>query len=179
MSQAAPARFLANDAYVTALAYANGVAAFALGDGTVKLVADDGGEIVAAAHDGAALCLAAYGDGFVSGGDDGRLVTIARDGAVTELLKLRGKMIEHVAVSAQSGALVAAAGRDIHIIAKPSRCRTRRPSPDLPSIRRASASPVPTITASACGGLHPRPRRCSTGRARISACGGIRTAISS
>ncbi|MCC6918438.1 MAG: WD40 repeat domain-containing protein [Alphaproteobacteria bacterium] len=119
MSQAAPARFLANDAYVTGLAYAPGVAAFALGDGTVKLVADDGGETVAAAHDGAALCLAVYGDGFVSGGDDGRLVRIGRDGSVTELLKLRGKFIEHVAVSPASGALVCAAGRDIFIIAKP------------------------------------------------------------
>jgi WD40 repeat protein len=119
MSQSAPARFLANDAYVTALAYAGGVAAFALGDGTVKLVADDGAEIAAPAHDGAALCVAAYGDGFVSGGDDGRLVRIARDGTVEELHKVRGKFIEHVVVSAASGALVCASGKEIHIIARP------------------------------------------------------------
>ena len=61
MSQAAPspARFLACDAFVTAAAYAPGVAAFTLGDGTVRLVRDDAEETAIAAHDGAALCLAA------------------------------------------------------------------------------------------------------------------------
>ncbi len=118
MSQPAPARFLACDAFVTAAAYGAGVAAFALGDGTIRLVTDDGVETTAEAHDGAPLCLAVHGDGFVSGGDDGRLVRIGRDGAVTEIAKLRGKWIEHVAASPVSGALCYAAGKDLYALPK-------------------------------------------------------------
>lgn len=112
MSQAAPARFLACEAYVTATAYADGVAAFALGDGTIRLVADDGAETSIEAHDGSALCLTAQGDGFVSGGDDGRLMRIARDGGLEEIFRTRGKWIEHVAASPVSGALVCASGKE-------------------------------------------------------------------
>lgn len=121
MSQAAPspARFLACDAFVTAAAYAPGVAAFTLGDGTVRLVRDDAEESAIAAHDGAALCLAAWEDGFVSGGDDGRLVRIGPDGAVEEIFRTGGKWIEQVAASPASGALACAAGKEAIVFAKP------------------------------------------------------------
>ena len=108
MSQTAagiPGRFLNADAYVTALAWSGGVCAFALGDGSVRLARADGTEMVIEAHDGAPLAIAAYGDGFVSGGDDGRLMRIGADGAADEIFKTRGKWIEHVAVSPVSGAL--------------------------------------------------------------------------
>ena len=120
MSQApTPARFLSADAYVTAVAYASGMAAFALGDGAVKLLPDDGEEIVTTPHEGAALSLAVYGDGFVSGGDDGKLVRIAHDGALETLFHQRGKFIENVTVSPVSGALAFSFGKEMGVIAKP------------------------------------------------------------
>lgn len=120
MSDAArvPGQFLNTDAYVTALAWSGGTVAFALGDGTLRLT-DAAGERSIAAHDGAPLAIAAYGDGFVSGGDDGRVMRIGADGAAGELHRARGKFIERVAVSTASGALVFTAGRDANVIAKP------------------------------------------------------------
>lgn len=122
MSQTAagiPGRFLNADAFVTALAWSGDVCAFALGDGSVRLARGDGTEEVIEAHDGAPLALAAYGDGFVSGGDDGRLLRIGPEGGAEELYKTRGKWIEHVAASPLSGALVFASGKEVHAIAKP------------------------------------------------------------
>src|SRR5690606_19447805 len=61
------------DAYVTAALFdRSGRAAFALGDGTVRL--EDGA--VSEAHQGAVLRAAPHpgGDGLLTGGDDGRLV---------------------------------------------------------------------------------------------------------
>jgi WD40 repeat protein len=120
MSQAiSPARFLDYDAFVTGAAYGDRIAAFALGDGTIRLVRDDAEESIVQAHDGAPLCIAAYGKGFVSGGDDGRLVAINPDGTTEDIIKLRGKWIEHVAVSPASGVLAFASGKELRAIVKP------------------------------------------------------------
>ncbi len=116
---AAPAQFLACDAFVTATAFNGGLAALALGDGTVRLVADDGTEISVEAHNGSALALTAAKSGFVSAGDDGKVVAIAADGATETLFHARGKWIEHVAFSPASGALAFAGGKDAFVIAKP------------------------------------------------------------
>ncbi|MBV9116902.1 MAG: WD40 repeat domain-containing protein, partial [Acetobacteraceae bacterium] len=60
------------------------VAAFALGDGTLRLTdpAVPEGWRAVAAHDGAVLALAADAvpGGFVSGGDDGRACRVRADG---------------------------------------------------------------------------------------------------
>lgn len=116
---AAPAQYLAADAFVTAAAFNGGTAALALGDGTVRLVAADGAEATVAAHDGSALALAAMADGFVSVGDDGRVVAIGKDGASHQIFSLKGKWIEHVAVSAASGALAFAGGKEAFVILRP------------------------------------------------------------
>lgn len=87
-------------------------AAFALGDGTVLLAAPPAVGAAArpspaaaqriAAHDGACLALAADGDdGFLSGGDDGRLLRL-RPGADAETLADHpGQWIDHVAAGAR------------------------------------------------------------------------------
>src|SRR5689334_15638978 len=87
--------------------------AFALGDGTLRLARP--AEPTAAwtsveAHPGGA-CLALVADcgpaGFLTGGDDGRLVATAADGTTTEVAKLGAmKWVEHVA--AHEGGLRAA-----------------------------------------------------------------------
>src|SRR5690606_21660949 len=62
------------DAYVTAALFdRSGIAAFALGDGTVRF---ESGETIEAHGDGAVLSACAHpgGEGLLTGGDDGRVV---------------------------------------------------------------------------------------------------------
>jgi WD40 repeat protein len=109
------------DAYVVACAFdASGVAAFALGDGTLRLAPADGGDwVTVAAHDGGVLALAAdvLGAGFVSGGDDGRFVRVCADGSVSEIAGFGSRWVEQAAsFGPGKGALLAcSAGRDVHL----------------------------------------------------------------
>jgi len=102
------------DAYVTAAHFdRSGNAGFALGDGTVRFA--DGTSVEA--HDGASLAAAVHpgGQGLVSGGDDGRLVWARPDGSAEVLAEVRGKWIETVAASPDSGLLAFGAGRELHV----------------------------------------------------------------
>jgi WD40 repeat protein len=94
-----------------------GIAAFALGDGTLRLRSADAWQSVAA-HDGAAMALAADPrSGFVSGGDDGRCLRIAADGTVTELAAFGMKWVEHVATFAdgKTQLIACAVGKLVHL----------------------------------------------------------------
>ena len=72
--------------------------AFALGDGTLRIAKlGDPAWISVNAHNGAALALAAADTGWISGGDDGRLLRIAADGAIFDIAKFGSKWVEHVA----------------------------------------------------------------------------------
>ncbi len=110
-------------AFVVAAAFdrAGAQAAFALGDGTLRLahLAAPADWAVAAAHDGAVLALApdTAATGFLSGGDDGRFVRTAADGAMQEIAAFGGKWVEHVAsfVDGRSGVIACAAGRFLHL----------------------------------------------------------------
>ncbi|HEX2561604.1 WD40 repeat domain-containing protein [Phenylobacterium sp.] len=101
------------DAYVTAALFdRTGKAAFALGDGTVRF---ETGEVIEA-HEGAALaaCLHPSGEGVLTGGDDGRVVWSRPSGA-QEVAALKGKWIDSVAASAESGLIAFGAGRELHV----------------------------------------------------------------
>lgn len=125
---------------VVALAWsADGSAvAFAQGDGHLALVdtqwprgprlaqrAEGGLEVVAAevpahrplraaCHQGSSLCIAQDGEGgFVSGGDDGRLVQVPKAGIPTVLLTEPGAWIDAL-VSSSSGTLAYALGRQVN-----------------------------------------------------------------
>ena len=95
-----------------------GVAAFALGDGTLRLRCGDAWHSVAA-HDGGVLALApdARAEGFLSGGDDGRFLRVGRDGTIAELAGFGMKWVEHVASFAGGKAqvLACAVGRQVHL----------------------------------------------------------------
>jgi WD40 repeat protein len=99
-------------AYVVSVAFVQEGAVFALGDGTVRF---EGGEIVQA-HDGAVLCATPHpsGSGFVTGGDDGRLVWSRPSGSVL-IADVKGKWIDAVAASAASGLIAFACARDVHV----------------------------------------------------------------
>jgi WD40 repeat protein len=126
-----PSRSVAADAPVAACAFSRDgkIAAFGLGDGRVRLlpadvkdVASDGGEPV---HKGAVLSLIAdpLNDGFVSGGDDGRLLRIAPDGSATEIASQKGKWIDRLAAHRGNGTIAASAGKMALIVDKSGEMR--------------------------------------------------------
>ncbi len=107
-------------AFVVAASFdrAGAQAAFALGDGSVRLLAGEAW-LTVPAHDGGALTLAAdtTPSGFVSGGDDGRLIRIGRDGAVREVASYGMKWVEHAISFAEGKAalLACSVGKHVHI----------------------------------------------------------------
>jgi WD40 repeat protein len=110
------------EGFVTAIAIdaESRTAAFALGSGKLRLVDFAKQQAHAArtvaAHDGAVLALAADPQGgFVSGGDDGRVMRIARDGTAAELRRFAGQWIEHVVCQAD-GRTAVAVGRAVHLL---------------------------------------------------------------
>ena len=117
-------RGIAHDlgAHVVAAAFdrARSQAAFALGDGTVRLarLADPKAWFSVEAHDGAVLALAAdaRAEGFVSGGDDGAFARVA-GGQATRIAGFGGKWVEQVTSFAdgKAGVLACAAGKFVHL----------------------------------------------------------------
>ncbi|HTE35284.1 MAG TPA: WD40 repeat domain-containing protein [Reyranella sp.] len=112
-------RSVASDAPVAACAFSRDgkVAAFALGDGRVRLLSADFKDAASTAtdpiHKGAVLSLIAdpANDGFVSGGDDGRLLRIGLDGGATEIANQKGKWIDRLAAHRTNGTIAASAGK--------------------------------------------------------------------
>jgi len=104
-------------AYVTAACFsASGQAAFALGDGTLRLGA---AFTPVQAHDGAVLSLAAHPlGGFCSGGDDGRLMHTADQAPdkADEIAKFGSKWVEQIAsVAGKSPLIAAGVGKTVHL----------------------------------------------------------------
>jgi WD40 repeat protein len=108
------------DAYVTAALFdRSGRTLFALGDGTVRVVAGEG-FVTAPAHQGAVLSACAHpsGAGVITGGDDGRVVWTRLEGgeiAATLIAEVKGRWIDAVAASPESGLIAFAAGRELHV----------------------------------------------------------------
>jgi WD40 repeat protein len=100
-------------AFVVETAFLGGVAAFALGDGTVRLV-DGGEERKVDAHSGAILSATPIHDrgALLTGGDDGRVALTDAAGKVTEVAELPRKWIDHVAAG-PGGAVAYAAGKRV------------------------------------------------------------------
>lgn len=103
-------------AYVTSVLFdGQDTPAFALGDGTLRL--GDQHE-AAQVHNGAVLSLAVHPDGgFVTGGDDGRVMHTKSDGIMRELARFGSKWVEQVAAfSGKSAILAAAVGKNLHLL---------------------------------------------------------------
>jgi WD40 repeat protein len=112
------------DAFVVGACFDRGGSslAFALGDGTVRLVSLAEREVwrTSEVHDGAILSLApdAAPTGYVSGGDDGKFRRIGADGTPSDIADFRSKWVEHVAShpgDKGKGLLACAVGRAIHL----------------------------------------------------------------
>jgi WD40 repeat protein len=92
-------------------------AGFALGDGTLRISGHANWTRVDA-HDGAVLGLAAHpvNGGFVTGGDDGKLLAVGLDGAVVEIARFGSRWVEQVASYAGKTPLIAASvGKNVHL----------------------------------------------------------------
>lgn len=126
-----PQRSVSSDAPAAATAFSRdgSTVAFALGDGCVRFLsaAGAGGDPPAAGplHKGAVLALAGdpVGDGFVSGGDDGRLLRLGRDGSATELSTQKGKWLDHIAAHKATGAIAVAAGKSALVVTREGEVR--------------------------------------------------------
>ena len=109
------------DAYVTAVTIdAKGLAAFALGDGAVRLTAPQG-VLTVEAHDGAILSAAPHpsGRGVVTGGDDGAVVWTRLEGdelVATRLARQQGRWVDAIASSAASGLIAYAFGKSAAVL---------------------------------------------------------------
>ncbi|WP_043363345.1 WD40 repeat domain-containing protein [Belnapia sp. F-4-1] len=105
-------------AWVVGLAFdRSGACGFGLGDGTLRIAPPGGADwLTAEAHDGAVLSLVADAkDGFLTGGDDGRLVRTDAAGTVAEIAALGAmKWVEHVAAH-ESGLRAASVGKQLHL----------------------------------------------------------------
>ena len=121
-----PSRAVSTDAPVAACAFSRDgkSVAFALGDGRVRVLPAEVKQAETPAeepiHKGAVLSLIAdpNSDGFISGGDDGRLLRLAPDGGTTELANQKGKWIDKLAAHRASGAIAASAGKMALVIDK-------------------------------------------------------------
>lgn len=109
-------------AFVVAAAFDRGgsAAAFALGDGSVRIApVGDGDWASVAVHDGAALALAAgvAAGHWITGGDDGRLVRVGADGGTHEIAGFGMKWVEQVAAhaDARAGHVACAVGKRVHL----------------------------------------------------------------
>ncbi len=143
----APEREMLFDADVTGLKFSTvGILGVALGDGTVEIVPPNDRAVTAAAHDGAILSLVldADGSGFLTSGDDGRVVRTTADGACATVFEHAGRQIDVLAVSRQAAAIAVGVGKDVHLL-------------DLDGVRLGiAANHASTVTAVA---FNPRGKR--------------------
>lgn len=139
-----PGLFMDNfKAYVAGCAFADDgeTIAYALGDGRLALVDAETAETdFVAAHTGAVLCLAASPKGFLSGGDDGRVMLTTPETGTRELAAFPGQWVEHVAACTTGRILAATVGKQVVLFTGDD--LTPNLLPELPStIAGLAASP--------------------------------------
>ncbi|OBX17876.1 hypothetical protein A9995_14545 [Erythrobacter sp. QSSC1-22B] len=102
------------DASVTSIHWVDDTAWLACGDGIVRRISVEGDYKPLAAHQGAILSAAADPDGgaLLTGGDDGRVLRLARDGSAEEVGHFGRYWIEHLVASPKSGIIVAGVGKE-------------------------------------------------------------------
>ena len=106
------------EAFVVATAFDGPQAAFALGDGTLRIAAGEEWRTITA-HDGAILALSPHPrGGFVTGGDDGKLRHTDPLGEIAEIAAFGSKWVEHVAAHIGDkgrGLIACSVGRAAHV----------------------------------------------------------------
>lgn len=119
------------DAGITEVVFSeDGILAAALGDGSIQLIDRKQDVRTVQVHNGAALCLALDidGQGFVTGGDDGRLVRTSADKSIIELLSAPGRQIDVLAVSRPANARAVAIGKEVWLLDSTGAVSARAPN---------------------------------------------------
>ena len=103
--------------FVVAASFVAHSAAFALGDGTLRLATDAGEWRIVEVHDGAVLSMVTAGAGWLTGGDDGGMRRVAADGSVSDVARFKGKWVEQVAAftDAKAPLVACAVGKTVHV----------------------------------------------------------------
>ncbi len=110
-------------AFVVEAAFLGDTAAFALGDGTVRLV-DEAGERTVPVHAGAILAATATPDRrLLTGGDDGQVALTDAAGSIAAVAERPRKWIDLVAAG-PDGAIAFGSGRQVFVRLKDGRERT-------------------------------------------------------
>ncbi len=106
------------DAPVVACAFEqNGIGAFACGDGSLRIFVDEQEPQAINVHTGAILALGVHPKaGFLSGGDDGRLVHTIPGGESRVLFEQKGKWIENIAASEATSLVAFTLGKDVVVL---------------------------------------------------------------
>ncbi len=113
--------------FVVGTAFAGQLAAFALGDGTVRIAPPEGEWQTVEVHDGAILALTVDGrGGWVTGGDDGGFRAIDAGRTVTEIASFGSKWVEHVAAfaDAKTHLLACASGKAVHVFSNGTKLKS-------------------------------------------------------
>lgn len=96
--------------------------AFGLDSGDVILLSLASGQAVTRdIHDGPVTCLAAGVQGWITGGEDGRVIRLDPDGAALELAAFSDQPVTAVAAGADGGLLAAAAGNRLALLSPTGR----------------------------------------------------------
>lgn len=146
------------DEVVVGVAFMGERAAFALGDGSVRLMTKRGAvERIDGVHEGAILCstLGSFGD-LITGGDDGKVRRVRADGAVSTMADLGAGWVETIAYSGGPNGLIAAGrGRTVSIVDANAQVKARLEHPGTVtglafdrSGRRVAASHINGVTLS-------------------------------
>ena len=117
-AQVSSGRHTRFDAGITGAVFSqSGLLGVALGDGTLEIVMPGGMAETAPAHEGAILRLVldVDGRGFVTGGDDGRVVRTSASGACSTLVDVPGRQIDVVAVSRAAATIANGIGKEVRL----------------------------------------------------------------
>lgn len=106
------------DAPIVACAFdRDGIGAFACGDGTLRFFADEKEPDTTRVHAGAVLSLVRHpSGGFLSGGDDGRLVLTVPGLESQVLFEHKGRWIESIAASEATGLVAFTLGKEAIVL---------------------------------------------------------------
>ncbi len=89
---------------------------FATADGMLHIALPGEEWRAVSVHDGGLLSAAAdIRDGWLTGGDDGKLMRVAPGGEVSQLVDFKGKWVDHVATH-EAGVRGAAVGKALHLV---------------------------------------------------------------